>query len=338
MISEDLYNNNTVEIGDLIVITSSLSRDVTDTSSTATDANTVVFPELEYTAISMTGTLVGTYIDSGDIYSNEMQQNAYTNLRNEILTTFDTLSSQIVAGYDGIDIEATYYLTSPEALADFSAEVYAKGLSSDFTVTTDSSAYQAIVQPVEGLKSIALVFCLIVLALGGVIIVLLSSIAIRERKYEIGVLRAIGMKKSAVTLGFWFEMATLTCISLLLGMGLGITIAQPLTNLLLEQQSTIVSNVSDAGFGFNQGGAEGGTPGGGGPGGGSFGGGGFGGGPISFGGNSDAVALTSMDVSLGFDTVAEIVLIALLLTSLVAVVASRRIAKFEPIKILMERN
>ncbi|MFU2108463.1 FtsX-like permease family protein [Paenibacillus larvae] len=38
-------------------------------------------------------------------------------------------------------------------------------------------------------------YIVIVLVLGAVILILLSSIAIRERKYEIGVLRAIGMKK-----------------------------------------------------------------------------------------------------------------------------------------------
>ncbi|SDZ42054.1 putative ABC transport system permease protein [Evansella caseinilytica] len=88
-------------------------------------------------------------------------------------------------------------------------------------MTTDSESYNKIVGPVEGLKSISTTFMVIVLIFGGIIISFLSSIAIRERKYEISVLRAMGMKKHMVAPGLWSEMLLITCLCLVLGIGVG---------------------------------------------------------------------------------------------------------------------
>ena len=53
---------------------------------------------------------------------------------------------------------------------------------------------------------------------------------------------------------------------------------------------------------------------------------------------SDAKPLDEMKVNVGLDTVAEIILISLLLASFAGVVSISKITKYEPIKILMERN
>ncbi|MCG4735229.1 FtsX-like permease family protein, partial [Casaltella massiliensis] len=58
----------------------------------------------------------------------------------------------------------------------------------------------------------------LVLGFGGSILVLISILAIRERKYEIGVLRAMGMKKGKVALGLIFETLSMIFISLSIGL------------------------------------------------------------------------------------------------------------------------
>lgn len=63
---------------------------------------------------------------------------------------------------------------------------------------TDESSLERMVEPVESLKSLSLTFLIIILILGAVIMLLLSVIAVRERKYEIGVLRAMDMKKKKI--------------------------------------------------------------------------------------------------------------------------------------------
>ena len=61
-------------------------------------------------------------------------------------------------------------------------------------------------------------------------------INIRERKYEIGVLRTIGMKKSKVSLQFMFELLVVCLASLLLGAGIGAATSVPVANSLLANE------------------------------------------------------------------------------------------------------
>lgn len=244
-------------------------------------------------------------------------ENAFNNRRNEILTNFETVIKPMAEDYNGIDVSATYYLKSPDQLEAFAAELYGKGLNPIFDVTTDESSYEKIVGPVEGLKSISLAFVIIVLVFGGIIIALLSSIAVRERKYEIGVLRAMGLKKRKVTFGLWMEMLMITCLCLVIGITVGSLVAQPVTDVMLDSQIAAAEeaqNQNNRPQGVMISG-RGGAP-----------------------GQSDAKPLSDIDVSLDFKTFMEIIAIAVLLSSGAVFIATRKITKYEPIKILMERD
>ncbi|SDZ08288.1 putative ABC transport system permease protein [Evansella caseinilytica] len=297
IVSTDLAELNELSIGDTLTFESELLDDEGEPH------------EIEYTI-----TIVGTYYDATDEYAEGIQQNAFTNRRNEILTGYDTVVSAFIPDHSGIDINATYFLENPDYLEAFAEEVYGKGLDSIFDVTTDEASYNKIVGPVEGLKSISLTFMIIVLIFGGTIIALLSSIAIRERKYEIGVLRAMGMKKQQVAFGLWSEMLLITCFCLVVGIGAGMMVAQPVTDMLLEHQiEAAEASVSQTS------------------------------GPMIMGmgavpANSDAEPLENIDISLGLITILQIIGIALVLASLAGIVSISKITKYEPIKILMERN
>ncbi|MDR3305720.1 MAG: ABC transporter permease [Clostridiales Family XIII bacterium] len=314
MLSTELLENSGLSLGDEITLTSELTKGLPDEEG-----------EAETLPISYTLTIVGTYLDATAEYGSGagLMENAYTNRRNEILTTFDTAAAPMVSEWSGIEVGATYYLKSPDMLPDFADELYAKGLSDVFDVTTDEASYERIVGPVEGLKTISVAFVIIVLVFGGVIIALLSSIAIRERKYEIGVLRAMGMKRSKVALGLWTEMLVITAVCLVVGLGVGMVVAQPVTDVMLAQQVAAAEEAETAGM----------------PGGGA---GGFMTANIAssgmFGGQADAEALKDLDVSLGWVTLLELIGIAILLSSLTGLIATQKITKYEPIKILMERN
>lgn len=45
-------------------------------------------------------------------------------------------------------------------------------------------------------------FLIVILAIGAIVLIVLNIFNIRERKYEVGVLTAIGMKKSRVAISF----------------------------------------------------------------------------------------------------------------------------------------
>lgn len=313
IISKDLLENSGLKIGDTITLTGTLR-----------DATAMFGDEDIATAnISYTLTIVGYYDDAADEYNNEYIQNAYTNRRNEILTTVETVISQMRDGFSGIMVNARYYLHNPEMINSFAAELYAKGLDDKFDVTTDEVSYNTIVKPVEGLKSITYVFLIVVLLLGAVILFLLSSISIRERKYEIGVLRAMGMKKHKVAFGLLSEIVMITVVCLAIGLVTGITVAQPVSDMLLENQISQIESENN-----NPGGAMG-----------------IQGGAIRTysmsvrpGGAAPAEALKSMDVSLNISTTGQIILVSLLLAILASLAGIAHITKYEPIKILSDRT
>ncbi len=214
-------------------------------------------------------------------------------------------------------VNAKYCLKNPSMLKDFEAELRAKGLDEYYLVSTDEAGYQKVVGPVEGLRKISLTFMIIVLIFGAVILIILSSIAIRERKYEIGVLRAMGMKKGKIILGLWFEMLIITVLCLLVGFSIGSVAAQPISDALLSEQ------IENAKIAARQGGIMSGVVSG-----------------IALGGpvERELVPLEQVDVSVGIDTIIEIAIIALFLASLTSMVAITKITKYEPIRILAERN
>lgn len=90
--------------------------------------------------------------------------------------------------------------------------------------------------PLQNLSKFAAWFLLVVLLIGGVILIVFHIFNIRERKYEIGVLTAIGMRKSRVALQFLTELFVVTFAFLLLGTAIGGAASVPVTNALLASQ------------------------------------------------------------------------------------------------------
>jgi len=310
LISADLAEQNQLSIGDTVQFQSAF----------------LAGDERIPRDVVLTITITGLYLDTTDDALSGFMVSPFTDRRNEVLTTLDTVISQLGTNESGVTISATYYLHSPAYLPYFEAELRAGGLDTLFSVTTDEAAYNAIIQPVVGLRSVAFSFMLVVLILGGLVLILLSFIAIRERKYEIGVLRAMGMKKHKLAMGLWSEMFAVTVICLVIGLGAGIAVAQPISDTLLAAQ---VENASANGNYSNS------TPQG-----------GLGnmaarmqGGMMGGLGTAETHApLENMDLSIGIGTILEIIGISLALTTLAALLAITRITKYEPIKILMERT
>ena len=295
LVSEVFAELNSLSVGDTIALYASLHDDAG-----------------EYRRISYDLTIVGIYYDLTEEYAGI--QVPMTNRRNEILASTDTILAPVGEGESGFSVTATYFLKNPSMLKDFEAEIRGKGLSEFLKVSTDERGYESIVAPVEGLKSMSVTFMIIVLVLGAIILILLSTIAIRERKYEIGVLRAMGMKKSRVALGLWFEMIAITCICLCIGLAVGTIIAQPVSDMLLAGQVEAAK-------------ASGGLP----------------GGAIASADASSLLAgsmttLDELNVSLSLVTILEIIAISLGLATAAGLAVISKITKYEPIKILMERN
>ncbi|MCH5298954.1 MAG: ABC transporter permease [Ruminococcus sp.] len=131
----------------------------------------------------------------------------------------------------------TYTFASVENYESFADKVYDLGLSDDYTVSSnDLQAYENSLLPLEALSQTAMWFFFIVLGVGGIILVTLNIFNLRERKYEVGVLTAIGMKKAKVAMQFVTEIFIVTFIALIIGTSVGAAVSVPATNTLLANQ------------------------------------------------------------------------------------------------------
>ncbi|KOS68189.1 hypothetical protein AEA09_06240 [Lysinibacillus contaminans] len=289
VISEDLAKLNNLKSGDNIVL-----RSIADVEKDITLTITGIYQDL-------------TKDDSADY----AYKDPYMTRRNELLTNYETATT-LVGEQSNTMSRIKYFLNSPDDLESFVKEAQGKGLSEYYNFTNNEYLYKQIAGPVESVQKISTVFLVVVLILGGIILVLLNLIALRERKYEIGVLRAIGMKKINVIKTLVYESIIVTMVAVTIGLGVGGLASQPVSDKLLADQIEQRQEQMDN-MGGNFGGASAALP-------------------------NDADIIDSLNAELDLGVVFAIFLIGGLLVIISSSMSLIYITKYEPIKILSERN
>lgn len=294
IVSEQYASLNNISVGDTIEVDSYYKNDL-------------MAHNLTVAGIYMDNTMLGT--DTDEITS-------ISNRNNEILTSFETAIGMKMFNVFGT-VSAQYFLKDPAQLPAYEKELREKGLADYYKVTTDEAGYKKVVGPVEGLAKVTNTFLIVVLILGSMILILLSTLAIRERKYEIGVLRAMGMKKVKVALGLLTELLVITGFCLILGLGIGMAASKPVADSLLANQIELAEENSNTNNAMQTTGSTGlGAP--------TF--------------SSDTNPLSELQISLNMDAIMKIILISFVLAGISSIAGIMYITKYEPIKILSERN
>ena len=264
-------------------------------------------------------TVVGIYSDSNEAYANfflAMNGRFADNRRNEIITSFDTLMS---AGWEtnaGLDMKNEYYLKNPDDVGKFEAELRANGLPVTYNVSINQAAYDKVTGPLAGMKGAAITFMIVILILGAIVLALFSFMAVRERKYEVGVLRAMGMERSQIMVGMLSETVMIAAVCLFVGIGLGNVMAQPIADGMLEGR-VAVAEEADTGPNRVL----------------------FAGGQMQTNDNAQGYEPESeIQVNLDAAVLLQIVIITLILAALSGAIGVAFITQYEPLKILRERN
>lgn len=156
-------------------------------------------------------------------------------------------------------ISGTYVFSDVDSYEAFEAQARALGLPEEYSISSsDVTSYETSMVPLENLSKFASYFLLVVLIIGGVILVVLNLFSIRERKYEVGVLTAIGMKKWKVALQFVIEVFAVTALAIIIGGSAGAAASVPVTNSLLESQvEAQASSTEQMEMAFGRGGMKG---------------------------------------------------------------------------------
>lgn len=183
---------------------------------------------------TITLTVSGIFEEKSD---NSDAMGMFTTSANTIITNVSTVNTLINGNSDmKTSLTPTFILKSKEVIEAFTNELTKKGLSEYLTVTTNLDQVENATSTISNVNTFASVFLSLTLIIGGVVLFVINMINIRERRYEIGVLRTIGMKKKYLTIEFISELLIVSFIALLIGGCLGAASSVPVSNYLLQNE------------------------------------------------------------------------------------------------------
>ncbi|KFI04804.1 ABC transporter permease [Bacillus spizizenii] len=228
VINETLAVENDVSVGDSITIES------------ATDEDTTV--KLKVVGIYKT-------TSSGD---DQAQNFSFLNPYNKLYTPYTATAALKGDDYKNTIDSAVYYMDDAKNMDAFVKA--AKKTSIDFntyTLNTNDQLYQQMVGPIENVASFSKNVVYLVSVAGAVILGLIVMMSIRERKYEMGVLMAIGEKRWKLIGQFLTEILIVAVIAIGLASVTGNLVANQLGNQLLSQQISSSSDSTQTASGQN---------------------------------------------------------------------------------------
>ena len=232
VISEELAIYNDLSVGDIIVLT-----------NPSLETETYTLTVVGFYTSTATNDLSMSRFGAGQDPANQIYMSA--NALQAILSASEDASTTVTDENTGRESEskitgtlaATYTFADPDSYYAFEEEVRTLGLDESYTVSSaDITSFENSLTPLNTLSTMAGWFLLVILIIGGVILVVLNIFNVRERKYEVGVLTAMGMKKWKVATQFICEILVVTMIAVIVGAGIGAVSSVPVTNALLAGQ------------------------------------------------------------------------------------------------------
>ncbi len=328
IISEELAVFNDIEVGDTITLINTSNEEevyeltvvgiYNNTQSNSESASIFSIGQDPANQIYMSSVALQKIID-------------YSSFVSQTVTDEDT-GREYETEING-SLSATYVFADTDAYYQFEEEVRTLGLDESYTVSSsDLMAFESSLTPLNTLSTMAGWFLVVILIIGAVILIVLNIFNVRERKYEIGVLTAMGMKKGKVALQFIAEILIVTMIAVILGAGIGAVSSLPVTNALLEnqiqsqqsQQNQMENSFGRPGGNMPQGSDIPDMDGMGNP---------FG---EMFGGAADYI--TEVNSAMNFTVVLQMLGIGLLLTLAASAFSILFVMRYDPLKILANRD
>ena len=264
-----------------------------------------------FTAWKTTITVVGIY-NSGSTFADSDVLMPLTTVQ-----TLATAPNQVTG--------ATVTVDNIDNVASVDRSVTA-ALGKTADVTSSQTTVQTELAPLNSVKTIS-TYTLIGAVIGAAIILLLSMLMIvRERRREVGVLKAIGAPNRSIISQFIAESTTFTLLGAIVGFVGGVAISSPITSALLSANGG--SSNTPSGF-VRGGGAV------------RFTGGGSGfappaganaSGQFHFGGITNT--LTQIHTSAGWSTLAFALVAAIVIAALGSTVAAATIVRIRPAEVL----
>lgn len=235
VISDELATYNEFAVGDIITVVNPNNEEETY------ELTVVGIYHNEQSGQNQAGMMGGFSVSSdsaNQIYMSYEALNAIlTASEGSAETTTDEETGRTSSTALKNQVSGTYLFSTVEDYEKFEEEARGLGLSENYSISSsDLNSYEQSLEPLNNLSEYALYFFIVILIIGGIILAVLNIFNIRERKYEIGVLAAIGMKKWKIAVQYTTELLCVTFIAIIIGTGIGAAGSVPITNALLEKQ------------------------------------------------------------------------------------------------------
>ncbi len=262
-----------------------------------------------FTAYGKTVTVVGIY-NSGSTFADS-----------DVLMPLARL--QTLASAPGQVTAATVVVNNVNNVTSVTRAINAK-IGSQADVTSTEAATEAALAPLNSVKTIS-TYTLLGAVIGAAIILLLSMLMIvRERRREVGVLKALGAPNRSIIGQFIAESTTFTVLGAIVGFIIGAALSSPIASALVSSQgSTTPTSGFVRGAGGVRGDGSGFTP----PSGGLGGGGGF-------HATSVSNTLTTLHTSVGWSALTYAFVLAIFIAALGSTVAAATIVRIRPAEVL----
>ena len=249
--------------------------------------------------------------------ANDDSASMYSSTANTIITGSGVIDLLVADDSTLVtNITPSFILNGEEDIEAFSAEIKEKGLNEYYTINTNLDELENATKSIENVKIFATTFLIITLVISSLVLFVINLINIRERKYEIGVFRTIGMSKFKLTIQFVVELLIVAAISLIIGAIVGSFLAKPVGNMLLEneietsqgEQEEISNNFGKQNIDMN------------------------------FNNRAPVETIDSMEAVVDFTVVMQLLGIGILLTLMSSLASMISIQRFSPLTILKERS
>lgn len=237
MIEQTLAEDNELAVGDTITIANPSDEDTT-----------------------LTLEIVGIY-ETTSTGSNQGMNFTALNPYNTIYVPYTVSSTLKGEDYIGTIDRAIYYLEDAQYVDSFIAEAE-ENSSIDFdtfTLNANTQLYDQMMEPIENVASFSKNVVYLVSIAGAIILGLIVMMGIRERKYEMGVLLALGEKKWKLIGQFVVEILLVAILAIGIASVSGNVVANAISDQLLAQETAISESSSrPESFGGPMGGPNGG--------------------------------------------------------------------------------
>lgn len=155
--------------------------------------------------------------------------------KNDILTSLGAFES--IIDIDGqTEVASVFVFNNPDYIDPFRNYVTQNN--------TDEVGYRVLFSgvqkfreyfsPIKSTKNFAMLSFILSLLVGGSILIVLSIFNIQERKYEVGVLSAVGMPKKKIVSQFVTEILIITSLSIVLGLSASVPLSVVTTRSMLS--------------------------------------------------------------------------------------------------------